>query len=122
MSFDPPAPRVVRPGSAEYGKEVEFGATIETIATLEFPQHALQVHDGRGCEVSALAEAGAEQVVGSGSLLVGHISDGQTVTWEHLGWDEVPLLPFVGTQLECGIRALCGCQAFEKSARCRGHV
>ena len=132
MAFDAPAPRLLRRRRPEDREEVFLRIALERRAArrlrgrrplrrLELFQHRFEIHDRRGGEVTALAQAGFQQIVRQLALRRGHRADQQALPRECLGRNEVPMHPFVGGERERRLLPLVRCEAVQERGRGGGH-
>ena len=125
MPFHPPAPGAFVSGRAEHREPIEFRIPRLCPALFDLAQHGLQLDDGGVGLVAARTEPGLQNVVGSGTLRLGHVLDQQTIARKILGGDEVQRSRSGGLEGERGALPLLGRQRRQELAggslhrRCR---
>src|SRR5687767_168102 len=128
MPLNTPAPRVLRRWRTEDREEVPFGIAHkaiepERLRVLDGREDFFELHDLSCRHVAALAQAGLEQIVCKGSLRMVHLADGQTVPWEDLRRNEIPVRSLFTVEGERRPLPLLTVEALQKpgcgSAHCR---
>src|SRR6476620_848882 len=123
VALGAPTPIAFRRRRAEHREEVATRIASHSLSLLsgilrlpfEIAKQRLEIHDGRGREVSALAQPGLQQRVGQLPLSFVHLVDRQAVSGERLSRDEVPVSAFVGIERKYSLLALLSREAVQKS-------
>src|SRR5207249_6974681 len=79
MTLDAPAPGAVRPGFAENRHEIKLRIAGRTFALLEVAKDLFQAHDGRGLQIAAMTQSGAQERVSEVLLLGSHFLNGKSL-------------------------------------------
>src|SRR5678809_13066 len=127
MPFDAPPPDACRGRLPEHGETVGTGITSHTAsapvtsAAFDPAQNVLK-RDDRGVGlIPAFAEATLEQLMGQPLLRLGHGLQWQSIAWEGLVWNEVPVQVLVGLERIGGLLSLLRIERLDQARRRSGH-